>query len=557
MSNRFTGFLDSYDLFGKAIPGVAWFFGILLISPLQLKVLSPGDEAQIRGIAALLVIAILVGLIFGQGVDILARTFEESVAWTKHQIRGFWKIFRVILGKGRITIESKLTELLPDNPEQYAVGVFTILCAVGAIALTVGGLLRLSYEISVSHIILLGVFWTIAILTLLRFYDLQNIIETLDWLDDFEQISPTNRISRITRWIFNLFIDINTTVTAHRSLYAAYLEGKADTYVYPSDPNDFVYSRFESVIEPYLDVELEEFGDSEKYEYRELYPFITSHLRDRNYSRAKGFQARYSFCRSMWLTTTVFSILLFGMFFQISTLAEFSDVLGASAPQLLQTSVFAVLLLSGVLIVGWAMETILKFIGFYSDTITWVLAISYGIGLVFSEWFSEGVVPFITESLWSFLLSFLTLFRSSTETIALYCGSLLGYQDFKSILAYELLQDGIVGLAFILGISAFAFFDATGTYKRTYIEYLIAEIWISLTAENILNSSNQRSGETGSEDATGGGVDGNNSSHDGDDTDDGGTTPDSTPGEPATENPSSPSDQLVDSSDTSQDRSER
>lgn len=81
MSNQLFQLLGSYDLFGKAVPGAALLFGLWLLLPSSDGNTGPISSVSFVGIAALLIILLLGGLMVGQGLHTLADNIEKAFSW--------------------------------------------------------------------------------------------------------------------------------------------------------------------------------------------------------------------------------------------------------------------------------------------------------------------------------------------------------------------------------------------------------------------------------------------------------------------------------------------
>ena len=480
MSTQITGFLDSYDLFGKAIPGIAWFFGIFLIAPSSLQSSISGNTIEFRGLAALLVLSIIGGLIFGQGIDILARLFEQLLAWIRHKFRGLGQISTVVYGKMSIKVRSsiypEITERANSHPEKVFAGINTIGVFGILTLLSNASPIDLSITLKIAALV---VFLLSAIYISWYWLDMANFFRQIELLEDFDRSDPSKKITDVFRWALNQFSAFNTAVTSHRSLFMTYLDARAEAYVYPNDLDNIAYSRFESVIEPYLDVTLEKYGRGEKYSFVDLYPFVTSNLQANELNRAQGFQARYSFCRSMWLTTSMFSVVLLGLYFQHTQSQPLSDTFG-TPPDILALVFYvfwAVVLGIGI---ARIFEGALRLVGQYSSTIAWIYGSSFS--LLFVSHDSGGdLARWSSHVLWESMIIVLSAIRKLAEEIATLCQYAFGYETYSQVVTIQIFGDATLGLAVLLGISAVAFFNATGSYKRNYVEYLIAETWISLS----------------------------------------------------------------------------
>lgn len=491
MPDRFTGYLDAYDLFGKAIPGVAWFFGLVSVAPTKLEVGLPDGAVRLRSLAVLVVVSALVGVIFGQGVDILARLFEQLLAWIRRQVRRLARLVLIILGKISVGVRSSLGLKLEDAIESYpqpfsifttGAALFGITAAVLAILIHGPPLWIFVIDFLISFIIP-----TIICIDGGRTErddnggGLSGVLEQFEVLEDFEHPDPSAVFANTYRWVLGRLNAINTAVISHRSLFAAYLDSRADAYVEPTDPDDIAYGRFEDAVEPFLDVNLEDFGQQEnQISFTDLYPFITSYLRANGFNRAKGFQARYSFCRSMWLTTSIFATVLLGLHVKVFGLPELEG-LSRTEPIPIVSFVFVILwfLLLAVFI-GRLFESATRSMNKYSPTVVWVIGLGYAVLVLSSDPLRKWLVIQTHKVLWDVFAGLITTIAAVSETGASLSSFLFQYENFNQVVAVQIFEESLIGLAVLLLVSAVAFFDATRAYKRNYVEYLVAEASISL-----------------------------------------------------------------------------
>lgn len=498
MPHRFTGFLDAYDLFGKAIPGVAWFFGLVLIAPTTLKVGVPSTAVKLQGLAVLVVISALVGVVFGQGVDILARLFEQILAWIRRQVRRFARFVLVVFGKVSIGVRSRLEPRLEDAIEEHSGISFVLVTAIASygiiaslLAAAFGGpSLRLLLSSLFASVVFASV--VLAVSTWLRLANSETeedneggrpggFLERVEVLEDFERPDPSAVLANTYRWLLGRLNALNTAVTSHRSLFAAYLDSRADAYVEPTDPDDIAYGRFEAVVEPFLEVNLEDFGRQDSQSsFVDLYPFITSYLRANGFNRAKGFQARYSFCRSMWMTTLIFATVLLGLHLQVSGIPPLEDLSRSEPGSIVSFALVVLWSLLLVVLVGRFFEFATRSIDRYSPTVVWVIGLGYGGLALSSDLIREGLIVLAYRVLWDVFADLVTAIVVVSKAAASLAGFLLGYESFQQVVAVQVFGESLLGLALLLLVSAVVFFDATGAYKGNYVEYLVAEASIGL-----------------------------------------------------------------------------
>lgn len=115
----------------------------------------------------------------------------------------------------------------------------------------------------------------------------------------------------ISRWIARRYWGINDGLKSHRRLFqnrlGRYFDPQEDRR--QSDRDDLALENFQQCCQSALGVNVRRFDNSntdeveyQKYdEFRQLYPVVTSTVDASAPTRAEGFQARYSFCRGMWV----------------------------------------------------------------------------------------------------------------------------------------------------------------------------------------------------------------------------------------------------------------
>lgn len=114
-----------------------------------------------------------------------------------------------------------------------------------------------------------------------------------------------------SRWLARRYWGINDGLKSHRRLF----QNRLGRYFDPqedrrrSDRDDLALEEFRRCCQIALGVDVRRFDDSgtedvesQTYgEFRQLYPVVTSTVDASAPTRAEGFQARYSFCRGMWV----------------------------------------------------------------------------------------------------------------------------------------------------------------------------------------------------------------------------------------------------------------
>jgi len=93
MSERFLQSLNTYEIFGKSLPGAVFLVGVVSIMPAQS--VDADISPTFANLAALSIVLLLAGLAIGQGVHTLADNMEKVIHWIARRIRRFVNYLRV------------------------------------------------------------------------------------------------------------------------------------------------------------------------------------------------------------------------------------------------------------------------------------------------------------------------------------------------------------------------------------------------------------------------------------------------------------------------------
>lgn len=232
MAGRVANVLESYDFFGKSIPGIVALIGIATLLPgLPLNTLgSPSRTLNLAVLTALALTLVFSGLVLGQAVHTIADNTEKVL----YRI-GNWT------GNKYYVIGPIVTEDRWDRHEKWAKWYSTVKPWLER-----------------------------------RYWGIHDVFKSHRRL--FE-----NEIG----WYFDLSED---------------KRGLGDTNI--------AYDRFRECCEEEFEIDIARFDKSTSrgielngyVEVRQLYPMVTAKLSREGVGRANGFQARYSFCRGMWVT---------------------------------------------------------------------------------------------------------------------------------------------------------------------------------------------------------------------------------------------------------------
>lgn len=235
MPNRLAGVLESYDFFGKSIPGIILLLGLVTLLP-EIPLIpgtQGGETLRFEVLVTLALALVFSGLVLGQGVHSVAVNIEKFLYRIGHWI-------------------------------------------------------------------------------LNRYYVKAPLVFSEDQREQFPRIDGV--INYITPWLARRYWGINDIFKSHRRLF----ENEIGWHFDPSetkrksDVSNVNYQTFrQSCIDEYdIDIALFENTTDKRLlvgsyeELRHLYPMITSRISG-GPGRASGFQARYSFCRGMWVVLLI------------------------------------------------------------------------------------------------------------------------------------------------------------------------------------------------------------------------------------------------------------
>ncbi|MUV49290.1 hypothetical protein [Haloarcula sp. CBA1122] len=232
MSERVANVLESYDFFGKSIPGIVALIGIATILPgLPLGAFSdPNGTLNLTVLTALALTLVFSGLVFGQAVHTIADNTEKAL---------------------------------------YRIGKWAA-----------------------------------------DEYYVRGPIISEDWWEKHGKCEEY--YSKMQPWLERRYWGIHDVFKSHRRLFENELGWNFDISVEKRglDGTNISYDRFRECCESEFDVDIARFDKKASrgielngyVELRQLYPMVTATLSSKGSGRANGFQARYSFCRGMWVT---------------------------------------------------------------------------------------------------------------------------------------------------------------------------------------------------------------------------------------------------------------
>lgn len=459
MPSRFTTLFDTYDFFGKAIPGIVMLLGLFSLLPADSPLLIRPEEANIKNIAIVILAGAAVGLIFGEGIHNLSINIESAFGWMKEwmkkrlsTISGVWNgltaLFYVLTGFGYYATASD-----QDGAESE-------FSAIGWVKerLSLDGKADDEFDFDTVR----G-----------RFYSWRSR-STDDWNPDIEQYRPSHAAIVIHNWTRNRIHEIDTGLVSHRRLFNRRLHAQISPYEVPQDHPKIAYERLFGAIDTVYEYDLRE----EESRLDEFYPILRTHVEHSpDARRANVFQSLYSFCRSMWVILAAFSTtyaILFVYQFEDSIRNSLSD-LPTIVSSIATSSVGAVILAIVLTIVGGSIVSRIRLrrnpqpvpalLSFTAYPAMWVLihrieAIPMWIGTQIGRFISEIGFTFVRFSAFSASV-FEATFQYNLDASKLLLFTTLGGLEAPFIL--------------LVFLSTVVFFDASGDYKEHYVEYLVTE----------------------------------------------------------------------------------
>lgn len=434
MASRTIGFLDSYDILGKAIPGIVLLFGIILLLPASV-VNNTSAEISIKNLAALFVASAAAGIVFGEGVHTLARIGERTIGWVHTRTVTWYRILYQIaeyLYKG---VESRVKSLSGGHnlPRWLRFPL------IGALSIA-------TYRASIISD------------------------------SDLDNHRPREVFLRFRKGIYRNISKFGDAFITHRKIFATFVRERS-IFTRGEGPDDLRFKKFREAVTDYYDLQADDFREA-----ADLYPLLSSHLDASSLNRARRFQGRYSFTRGMWLSTGILCLLYLGVYcftYEENATKMIDGLFLASPPLWLAllvrfvTGIFLVLMLGSAL--QWMGER-------YSSSPTgmflpWVIG---GVASLVFLHLGTGLLHQISLFVWQLTETTIRTIIEGGANIGSIIEFLTGIKPEDNLYLVVLFGEGILGLILLLGISTIAFIVATGSYKRHYVEYTLVDTWESL-----------------------------------------------------------------------------
>ncbi|WP_380680592.1 hypothetical protein [Salinigranum sp. GCM10025319] len=467
MPSRFVGLLGSYDVFGKAVPGLVVFLGFVSLLPNDSPLLNLPGRLTIGNIAVIVLVSIIVGLVFGEGVHNIAinieRSFSKLSSWAEELNKALKNIKSDILlwwNNKEISIGSRTSTRNPsdhkDDSDETGVGDSTS-----------GD----NQELAVPP-------------------------EDLEGDRKFKGIYPLDVLRRFRKWGTERLEKFSISLIDHRELFRQHFLNQLSPYRNPEDRSQLPFRYFLQTLSDQYDL------DPSDYEHiDEMYTLITSRIDADVPTRAQGFQVRYSFCRSMWVVlgffTTIYSVLFIHRDFE--SIVEAVQDIPEDAAGLAVSHQFVTMVVFGILsgmVIGSLYDLGHQFRGrnqhrpsFYY--VVGATGISTVVGIVIAVFTSipSKVIYYLFFTI-ALILSMVIHFTEwFMEVVEYWIGSEIIVENLVFFSLHQNLEVFIIAL---IGVATVAFYDASGDYKQYYIEYLLADL---VTGGLIESGSSRGNGE--------------------------------------------------------------
>lgn len=435
MAGQTIGFLDSYDILGKAIPGIVLLFGLVLLLP-KSSFSTAETTINIKNLAAIFVASAVAGVVFGEGVHTLARMGERLLAWIKRRLTAITR-FSYELS----TYLQKKTDDFIQNTDIVVID-------------------RPTYDVPFIGLII-------------------NIFaHQFEFTQEaaIEELRPKDVNQRFQHGLVRSFSKFGDAFVPHRTLFNRYLSEHA-TFTRGEGPNDMRFKLFSEAVTEYYRLPASSFRDADN-----IYPLISSHLDSSSVSRSRRFQGRYSFTRGMWLSTAMLAVVYFGLYssrYADGIESGISSAFSGHPHQIFQWVV--IILISFVLLIS--LSSLCQWIGELDESGKSGVLIPWTGGFIFTSVLGlvlDDQILYTVSFFWSATGSFANHMFSVGELVYQVLEYFMWSENIGDILIIEIFHRGLLGLVSLLAISSLAFIIATGSYKRHYVEYTLVDTWESL-----------------------------------------------------------------------------
>jgi len=239
MPNGLLSIFGVYDFYGKSFPGTTMVLGFSVLLP-KGTIPLPDITENFLVLIGLLIIILLIGTLLGEVVHTLATVIEDLLAWIGLQAR------RLVVG-GLVVGGLDLSFSPPEKP-------------IVAETRTDDG------------------------------NDNSSIEPRSPWIRD--------RIVEMKKWFTNFYAHIVYIFWSHRDAFHNEIIAQIEE---PYGAVDLPITGVPFTKRHLLEKAISEYDIRRPYDTDRVYSVVTSTLSQNGHERAFRFQARYSFCRSMWI----------------------------------------------------------------------------------------------------------------------------------------------------------------------------------------------------------------------------------------------------------------
>ncbi len=440
MMQRFgvVNFIGSYDIFGKAIPGLVGLAGLISILPVDSGLVLIPQEITITSVAGFIVVAFALGLAFGESVHNLAVNIEAVVGWFSGRFRGIADLIRS--GLSWLRVQIGFSQEQPGNTDAEPEAEVT----------------SDSSEADVEEL---------------------AVPPEDEERGGFavEGLYPSDITGRVYEWILRRLNGISVALTSHRRLFEDRVIDQLDPYRDPADRSDLSYQAFIRAVRNEFNVDIDDFE-----RIHELYPQITSRIESAGVNRAQGFQVRFSFCRSMWVVLGTYTVLYTALFVHREYAALREGIIDAPYVVGELTRSFPLLAIFPIAIgiawgVGYATEWWLDTTRPSFGIVLGVMTMS-GLLVLLVLSFVPSVPVGISILVMKPVSALATVVVDAIEGLILLFVQLRGDEIAVSNIVFFTVTGNLeTEFILLLGLATLAFFDASGDYKQYYVQYLIAD----------------------------------------------------------------------------------
>lgn len=336
MSTRLISIFGTYDFLGKSLPGTALVVGVAFLLPNNsIPTVNTADNFLV--LVIILAVVFLIGTLFGEFVHSLANTFEDLVAWFGGGIRKTvagiakrqnWKLQpsnpeEAVSEVNQIALEEELVEeeesRVEEQTESYEPHEGTEYPQYQPLLLK-ATLTDAEEDVGVNENHTEANEETeerdLTFREKIRVTIRENKVTNFFFRSDEDEDSTARRNgtksrvreSRLYNWIYSRYVDLIYVAWPHRAVFLSKLD-----LPHIDDPANIkpdLPVGGSSFPKQYLEYKTKhDYHAKESDDARHIYPVVISSLSNAGFDRAFRYQARYSFCRSMWVVLTLLSVM--------------------------------------------------------------------------------------------------------------------------------------------------------------------------------------------------------------------------------------------------------